>query len=464
MLVSFSVANHLSFKEKQCLELKAGTYSEHRNNLIQLEEGQHRFLSTVAIYGANGAGKSNLIKSLGLLRFLVLFSDQPELLPKGIPHSPFRLDRKCLSLPGEFEIEFLIEKSIFRYQVQFTQHQILHEGLYYRPRKREVLLFERSSKDPGNSDYHTSQTYFKFGDSFKGAKKPALEGLTGRTLLLSRLARHKHPLALAVLNWFFYRLHVQEKFQEFEAMNRAILKNATIKRLIESDSLRQKVTGFMNSVGIPIHDIAFQEKRDLRDAFKSPELEIILPFLEAFATKAGLTLKEYDVVFQRKAVDSKGQKTIVDFFLEEESEGTRKMFSHIVPILMLLERGGAYFVDELNENLHPKLTEFIIKLFHNPDINVGGGQLLFTTHDLRLLDQSFFRRDQIWFVERPETNGSHAFSLLTKKVRNDLDIRKAYLKGKFGAIPTFDEEKIMKVYREEIRLRKEKAPGSFGLN
>ena len=95
-----------------------------------------------------------------------------------------------------------------------------------------------------------------------------------------------------------------------------------------------------------------------------------------------------------------------------------------------------YVVDELERSLHPKLTEHFLKLFM--DAHDGKRmQLIFTTHEDTIMDQDLFRRDEIWFVERDNENSSHIYSLDRFKERYDKKLSKAYLEGRYGAIPVF---------------------------
>ena len=95
-----------------------------------------------------------------------------------------------------------------------------------------------------------------------------------------------------------------------------------------------------------------------------------------------------------------------------------------------------YVVDELERSLHPKLTEHFLRLFM--DAHEGQSvQLLFTTHEDSIMDQDLFRRDEIWFVERDSENDSTIYSLDRFKERYDTKLSKAYLDGRYGAIPVF---------------------------
>ncbi len=126
----------------------------------------------------------------------------------------------------------------------------------------------------------------------------------------------------------------------------------------------------------------------------------------------------------------------VTFNYDDESDGTQKLFNFSGPIIDVLSNGLVLFIDELNANLHPKLVEFIVKLFHSKETNPKNAKLIFTTHETSILTQEIFRRDQIWFCERDDTQASKLYSLLEfspKKEKENLEL--GYLSGRYGAIP-----------------------------
>lgn len=121
--------------------------------------------------------------------------------------------------------------------------------------------------------------------------------------------------------------------------------------------------------------------------------------------------------------------------VEHESEGTQKLFALSGLLLATLQAGGVLVIDELDVRLHPLLTREIITLFNKRVSNAHNAQLIFTSHDTNLLDNRFFRRDQIWFVEKDQQGASHLYSLAEFKVRNDKDYERGYIQGRYGAVP-----------------------------
>jgi hypothetical protein len=137
-------------------------------------------------------------------------------------------------------------------------------------------------------------------------------------------------------------------------------------------------------------------------------------------------------IFMRHPVAGVGEVTLP---IQEESSGARQYFALSGPLYDVLENGWTLMVDELDASLHPLLVRYIIELFHNPQINPKGAQLIFNTHDTTLMDGSLFRRDQIWFVEKDRQGCSHLYSLLDFSPRKGEALAKGYLLGRYGAIP-----------------------------
>ena len=127
---------------------------------------------------------------------------------------------------------------------------------------------------------------------------------------------------------------------------------------------------------------------------------------------------------------------IENFDFEDESDGTQKLFSLAGPWIDSLDNGYVLFIDELHDNLHPLLVQFLVKLFHNTETNPNNAQLVFTTHETSILNQKVFRRDQIWFCEKDEDHATRLYPLTDfspRKGRENLEL--AYLSGRYGALP-----------------------------
>jgi AAA15 family ATPase/GTPase len=138
-----------------------------------------------------------------------------------------------------------------------------------------------------------------------------------------------------------------------------------------------------------------------------------------------------------------GEKVIGEKFLSEnnESDGTRKLFSYSIPILNALENGTPIFIDEFDNSLHPLIIENILKLFNSSKYNKKNAQLIISCHAVNIMRKELLRRDQIWFCEKDEYGVTDLFSLMkyNDPVRKDASYNKNYLQGKYGAIPYLNE-------------------------
>ena len=144
--------------------------------------------------------------------------------------------------------------------------------------------------------------------------------------------------------------------------------------------------------------------------------------------------EKYKINALHKKIDS---DEMAEIPLGAESAGTLKMFALYPELQEVLEKGSVFFIDELNARLHPLLVRNFLLTFLNPEINVNHAQLVFTTHGTWQLSNQLLRRDEIWFVERDGNNTSNVYSLDKFKERYDKTLSKAYLEGRYGAIPVF---------------------------
>ena len=131
---------------------------------------------------------------------------------------------------------------------------------------------------------------------------------------------------------------------------------------------------------------------------------------------------------------------LVDFAIDEESDGTQRLIN-LIPALFILKKNpeNVIFLDELDRRLHPLLSRQFLEFSLHCKTQESRNQLIFTTHDTNLLDLDLLRRDEIWFVEKNSKGASHLYSLAEFKIKPDLKIEKGYLNGRFGAIPFFGD-------------------------
>ena len=196
----------------------------------------------------------------------------------------------------------------------------------------------------------------------------------------------------------------------------------------EKTEQKQKILEFLRAADLDITDVAVKTEK-----FSSKHLPDSLP---EEVKKDILENMEDNIIFEIKTIHTGAQNQRIEFEFDEESDGTQKLFSFAGPWLNVLETGRVLFIDELHDNLHPKLVRFLVDLFQNPKTNTKNAQLIFTTHETSILNQDVFRRDQIWFCEKDKTQATSLYPLTDfspRKGRENLE--DAYLAGRYGALP-----------------------------
>lgn len=388
MLVQFRVKNFRSLKDKVTLSLLAGTDTEHSGDLIDVG-GKKRLVPAAAIYGANSSGKSNVLMAMRTMQEMITGASAQLLKDKTLPYDPFSFAAGAQFAPTEFEVIFYYGGIKYAYGFSYDAKQVHTEMLYHWPNGREALIFSRE-KDK-----------YEFRENVN--EQTVLAGRTpGNRLYLVSSNEWNAPQTELAYKWF------TEKLLPYD----------------EQDTPDVTVKAIMEILPSPVYDRVVNE--------------LLL---------ADLGITHIDVKHDRKTGDlptvffihkAEGQNEHIEFPLplEQESKGTQRFFSRIGPWILALEKGGVLFVDEIESSLHPMLTRRLVEMVQNPEINKNHAQLIFTTHDVMLLDLSLLRRDQIWFTDKnPETLATELFSLWDFSVRKGENIRKGYLQGRYGAIP-----------------------------
>ena len=126
------------------------------------------------------------------------------------------------------------------------------------------------------------------------------------------------------------------------------------------------------------------------------------------------------------------------FDIYQESSGTVRFLSYIQYIVELIEDGGVFIVDELSSRLHPLLTKFIVDIFQS-DLNKSNAQLIFTTHEVSIMNNNQFRRDEVAIVDKDVAGRSTLYTLSDLQIREDATFNKDYFKGKYGGIPIISD-------------------------
>jgi uncharacterized protein len=415
MLIEFNVGNYRSFWESQSLKMTADAKPELRdqNTFSSAVSGVPDLLRSAVVYGPNAAGKSNLVTAMQFMRNFVMFSAKESQEGEKIDLLPFLFNEQGQSMPCEFEVLFIEDKVRYQYGFAATQDHVSEEWLFAYPAGRPQRWFARKF------DPKTKKENWAFSTKFTGPKKLWQEATRKNALFLSTAIQLNCEQLKIVFKWF-QRLKIIEHGTYLHP-------GFSIEQCLDKNG-KEKILAFMNAADLSIKDIDIETRK-----FSDKDLPSGMPS----ALKAELRKDLADEKFERVKFLHPVYETNNSVWLpiEEESDGTRKLFSYAAPWLDLLSEGRILFVDEFDNNLHSKIIVFLLELLHNSKTNKKNGQVVFTTHNTSFLDQKLFRRDQIWFVEKNKLNATNLYPLSDFSPRKGEALQKGYLQGRYGALP-----------------------------
>lgn len=408
MLLRFEAANHRSINEPA--ELSMIAVDEDRPATRGFDRLSERVLTVAGIYGPNASGKTNMLGALAWLSGAVESSLRA--WDRNIPRQPFRFGRGPDS-SSVYQVEMMIGGVRYTYHVELDDSAVGYEVLYSYPERRRRVLFEREDME------------FTLRRGL-GALSGVRELLTPRTLALSAAIRFDDPEVapfgrhLAQIQAIGRGLAPKSvtSFLLGDIFNKSVRSiswgNGQGQSISGMELLREReaALGLLRFADLGIHDV-----RVVEDESKIPPNVILL------AHRAG----QQQILFE----------------LRDESAGTLTWFSLIEPVLYVLRSGQVLLLDEIDASLHPALSARLLQLFQDPETNPRGAQLIFTTHDTSLLNH--LNRDEVWLTEKDD-DGATTLTALAEyggdKVRRSLNLERAYLHGRFGAVPELDQIKL----------------------
>lgn len=412
MLIQFSAQNWKSLRDEQTLSLvKAKGDELVLNSFTANIQSPIELLRSAVIYGANAAGKTNFISALRAMKKIVLDSTKNQ-VGDEINVVPFVLDSEFSQAPTEFEVLFIAKDKKFQYGFSVTSDTVVSEWLIAYPNGRPQKWFTRNLNKDGSY-------LWSYGGSFLGQKQLWQESTRSNGLFLSTATQLNSAQLKPVYDWFKSTLRIGS----VAGWN----PNYTASKC-EAEEQKTKVLEFLRAADLDISDLnIIKEEIGVKHLPESMPDEVKQQFLDEMKNR-----HIYDI----KTVHLGSQGQSVEFNFTDESDGTKKLFSFAGPWLDVLKNGRVLFIDELHDNLHPKLVKFLVELFHNPKTNPNNAQLVFTTHETSIMNQEVFRRDQIWFCEKSRDQSTRLYPLTDfspKKGRENLE--DAYLTGRYGAVP-----------------------------
>lgn len=394
------------------------------------------------IYGANAAGKSNFIKALQLLKFLVVKGTKPG-ARTGV--EAFRLNNDAASSPTEFEIRILCGDSIYTLGCVLNKDVVIRDFLYRDDGKSESLLYERVTSNDGVVSVELGGGV-KPADAVVAKKLRALGelGCRANQLFIAEIAQQDrdvrseffHP----IVDWFDEKLQIIGPDTTY---------NALIEYLCEDGEFIPFASSFLRRADTGIKDVVVERtvisEDQLSKYVDDDEVDEARDDLNKGMTIIISTSRGDDVSLVKTESGSievkkfhfrheSGGGALFDFSLADESDGTQRLMN-LLPALHSAKDGYVFIVDELDRSLHPIMVKEFLAAFVSRSDRKGGGQMLVTTHETHILDQDLVRRDEIWFVEKNKLGESIYYPLTDFEIRHDLKLDKGYINGRFGAIP-----------------------------
>ena len=416
MLISFSVGNFLSFKEIQTLNLVADSLKELQGNLHIpfFYNKDERLLKSIALYGHNSHGKTNLIKAFQFFHELIFTSFTQGQLTNRVELEPFQLNTSMQDKPSLFEIIFLIKETKYRYRLTITPSYIVQEELYYSQAKiRENYLFERTGQE-----IKLSKQWNKDNNN---RVEPLIQFTKPHILFLSVLLSQENLTSVSEIGkWLSGNLVIPDNYMlEFKKA-----------QLIYTDpNYTSLILKFISAA-----DLGFTSIFDKLDRLSKSNPLLEKGFLNILFDKE---IKNFELYTNHIVFDA-GYKEVskIEFELQKnESAGSIKYFVIVCLLAYAIKHSQLIWVDELDARFHSLLLEMLITSFHDPNINPINSQLIFTTHNTYLLDQKL-RRDQMVIVEKNEWGESSIKRAHTVEtpVRIGKSLENEYRKGKLGGV------------------------------
>ena len=414
VLLDIEIKNLKSFKNQTIFSMEAENKIEDRNS-FEVEVGKEKFelLKTAVLFGGNASGKSNFTSVLSIFRYYLFNKGIEKYNKEG-----FRFGEEDKN--STIKVRNVVDDKIYEYilEINFNIKKIIKEKLYITALERKLVIERENNKIVKYDKEIFSEYEITIGF--------INETLTDSDSVISRIIEWRVPEEIEKYIFYIDKIKINNYSDD---LGKYIYENKNNKKL---------VIEFLKKIGIIVNDIeVYREKNEffLKNIRESKEFQILSEKeQEKLLSQIAYIYRIYFVY-----EDNQKQKYKLDYY--EQSAGTQKILSMFFPIYNLLNNGGVMIIDELDITLHYSLIKEIIKMFNSVEYNRKNAQLIFTTHNLLLLDFNLFREDQIWFLENNDVStGTELYSLSDiEGYEKNKYLLRDYLNGNFGGIPKLED-------------------------
>ncbi len=427
MIIEITVENWMSFRDPVTFSMVASRERQHGERVPRVAKYPTRVLPVAAIYGGNASGKTNFFKALSFVKNLVIKGTLPDSL---IAVEPFRLDAAMAKQPTRFSFQLLVEETIYEFSFTLTHKAILEEKLVQISSSSEKVLYDRREGEPN------------FDASLRDdqALRYAFKGTRDNQLFLTNTVSQQVNVFRHVYDWFKDTLELVAPDSRFMPFEQFFDEGHPLYGTM-SEALPQLDTGITHLGGeqVPFDSIPMPDvlRANLQDELQEGMAVRLMaePVRDCYVvTRKDGALMAKKLVTYHPNTDG----TEIKFDIGQESDGSQRVID-LLPAFLTMSAAKSkkvFVIDEVDRSLHTLLTRQLLESYLNSCSTDRRSQLLFTTHDVLLMDQQLFRRDEMWVAERDGSGASNLISFAEyKDVRYDKDIRKSYLQGRLGGIP-----------------------------
>ena len=426
MLVAFAMTNYACFRDRQELSMEAAVRSP-RDDAYAFHTGIRRFprLNRIsAIYGPNGSGKSRFVQGLEFSQTFVVESFKESQAGEKIRHVPFLFDAQTRRRPTTFETCFVQDGTAYEYGFAVDRSRVHEEWLLaWPPGGRMRRLLERTY------DPEAGEDRWFFGPSVRGPKELWRTSTRPNSLFVSTAVQLNSEAFRPVVDWF-RNLRVLG--------SEGVHPGYTIENIQKSKEFKQRVLALLRDADIAVADIRTHTRQRRLDEFDPPPPKELM---ELLSRDGDPVVEVVDVKFEHATAGSE-QRSLVD--IDDESDGTRRLFEFAGPWLDILDNNRVVVIDELDRSLHPLLVASLIRRINSegdPD-DTKRAQLVATMHDVSLL-RDVLDRSQIWLTDKDRGSEAARLTPLSDfSPRPREALVRGYLGGRYGGVPIIGESEL----------------------
>ena len=417
MLVSFAVENWTCFRDRQEFSMESIGRVTDEFAFNTSVPRYPRLNRVAAIFGPNGSGKSSFVDALKFMRSFVVHSAKNTQAGEFIEVQPFFFDIRSIARPTSLEIVFIEDGVGYEFGFSSDTERIWREWVFVRPPGGRIQRWYSRAWDSESEEYD-----WAFGSSLRGPREMWRRATRPDALYVSTAVQLNSESLLPIVNWFRNLAIIGTN---------GLAPNFTAIQLQQNQAFRGRLIKFMKQADIAMADIRLREEEiDLEALARNLPPGLVDRIRDADNPKE--LIPEF-------GLPQKGTGAVFYLDLDQQSDGTQRLFSFAGPWLDIVEKRRVVVVDELDRSLHPHLVRFLIQYINRPGPEAErGAQLIATVHETTLLEDAL-DRNQVWLSDKDADQAATLTALSEYRPRKNESLVRGYLGGRYGAIPNIAE-------------------------